>query len=290
MAENDNKQPRIVRHIKPSQPTDVPVKKAVQGQTNAQKLIADKGSLINKIAIGICAIGILGGGWSIYQTHKSTEYTIAQAQVNKAQYQKLSNQLKALKNKKIDVETNQDEMISAVKQGDSLAKYQNEYATIPAKEKEVMKVKRKIMPLLAKADDNGQVWYDNGSKKDPGKWTFASRFEFTQSKVPVLFINKNKAGQVLAYTTGTYLADKKQFTNLQTTTTAQGNHATQSSMGRDSDAKSLKKETEQIAKWSKQYDKKHHIKKITPKEGAQLEKNREKNWAKMDKEWKKASK
>ena len=44
MAENDNKQPRIVRHIKPSQPTDVPVKKAVQGQTNAQKLIADKGS------------------------------------------------------------------------------------------------------------------------------------------------------------------------------------------------------------------------------------------------------
>lgn len=256
-----------------------------KNQSPAEKLMLSHGNIVSGILTGIGIIGLITGGIMFYSAHTNHVQTVNQFNANNVKIAKLKTEYKILQNSSsVNPKEGREELTSATKQGDKLAQYQNEFANAGTNQKHLHKLSQKILPLLT-SDDNGVTpWYYTGHPNDQGNWQFASRYAFDQKQIKVLFTCKNKKGDLLAYTTGKYDVKKKEFADLKTTVTAEGNRLTKKSGGatKAQQKQQLNKSIESIQKATKG----EHFNKITPKEAEAIEKHRQEMYEQAKKEGK----
>lgn len=292
MAENDNSQSKPKIHYIKATNNDASVKHVKH--TTISEIQAEeeerKQNILTIVIFGIGVIGILLGCFLIYRAHNYKQYTIDQIAQDKTTYKKLSNKYTKLRHAKIiDPESGQETLMSAIKQGDQLAKLQNKYTTMKLTSKNMHQMKSDLLKLYGKTQEydmpDTTVWYDPGKKSDPGHWKFESRFTFSDGdKIKVLFTNTSKSGKLLAYTTAYYLVKKKQFTDVKTVVTSAGNGNSSSSdkLSKKAQKKQMQKEIKKIQKATKG----QKVHKISRKDAEALEKHREKEVEKAKKEGK----
>ena len=176
-------------------------KNSTQNRQNKSKQI------IMRIFAGIGVVSILAGGFMIYNANSTKKQDIAQIQKNKGKISDLKDQLAKVEAERptVTVSQGQDALATAIDSGNKLAKQE--------------------MPLLKSKDDKATAWFDTGNPKTQGKWTFASKYQFSQNKIKAVFLNRNDKNQLLAYATADYYPDKKQFSNIEVVETNYGRDA-----------------------------------------------------------------
>ena len=179
-----------------------------------------------KIAMGIGAAGILGGGFFFYQSRQIQENVVATSQKNIEHNKKLKLEYKKVKNKKpVSMQQGTTNLENAVKAGNKMANLQNQYSTAGTNDKKLKHIVKQIKPLLVSNDDEPSPWFSTVDAKNKGTWQFVSKFTFTQNRVGVIFEDLDKKGNLLAFTTADYLPSSGQFTNMNTTVTVLGDSA-----------------------------------------------------------------
>lgn len=284
----DNKKPDmdkapVIRHIQVDPNKNL--QKPEPQESNLSKIIHNRGNMIASIATVAGVIGLLAGGYAIHKSRDFKQYTALQMVKNENTYNGLKAQYKKLKNVEvIDPTAGQTELASGVKQGDKLAELQNKFATMKATNKNMHKMKVALKQLYASSDDDTVPWFSPGKSRDAGTWKFESRFTFSQTKMQVLFTDTDTHGRLLAYTVADYLPNKKQFTNMKTTVTVNGNANIAKTGGpsKQQQKKDLDKSINEIRKATK--GKKNY--KISHKEANELQKQRDEAYAKAKKEGK----
>lgn len=191
--------------------------------TLQQKQQEHKNNIALQVFAGIGVLAFLGMGMMMHTANKSSQALEVATATNTGKYRDLTNQYNKLNHQFIvDPDSGQVELVSATKAGDKLANLQNEYSTAKTT-RQIKAIKHKILPLLASTDDDTAPWLISGkSKKNKGTWRFESRFNFSQSRMTVIFTNTNDQGQLLAYATAVYIPSKKQFTKIDVVNTMQG--------------------------------------------------------------------
>lgn len=117
------------------------------------------------------------------------------------------------------------EIVSSAKSaGDDVSVIQNDLSvTDPFKyQDKVVKLGNKMKAHLDAKSADGMPWYrpNDGTKSE---WTFRSSFSFTAQSVDVVWTCRDVfGGDLLAYSTGTYDAVTKKFSNVKTETTYAG--------------------------------------------------------------------
>lgn len=275
--QNNRKEPKAaIQYIKIQQPQETKVISMHKPKTNMEILMDDHGPAVTITAF---LVGLLGISWGILSVHNAhaNRQTGQVMIVQKANdYKNLQKEYKNVANVPgIDISGGTDSLVSGTKQGDQLAKLQNEYATAGSNQGAIRKISKGISALMATSSEETTPWYYTGNKKDEGTWHFDSRFAFTQTEVSVVFTCTAKDGALLAYTTADYLADSKEFKNIKTTVTDVGNNRANYSekktgMGKKQLDGMVKKAQKEFA--GKKFNK------ITRKEADALEKHREQEY------------
>ena len=196
-------------------------KKNTQNKKNKAKQI------IMRIFAGIGVTSVLAGGFMIYNANSTKKQDIAQIQKNKGKISDLKDQLTKVESERptVTVSQGQDALATAIDSGNKLADLQNQYVNVGNDRNKIQDIVKQEMPLLKSKDDKATAWFDTGNPKTQGKWTFASKYQFSQNKIKAVFLNRNDKNQLLAYVTADYYPDKKQFSNIDVVETNYGRDA-----------------------------------------------------------------
>lgn len=196
-------------------------KNKTQNKQNKSKQI------IMRVFAGIGAVSILTGGFMIYSANTTKKQDIAQIQKNKDKISDLKDQLAKVEAEKptVTVSQGQDTLATAVDSGNKLANLQNQYISVGNDRNKIRNIVKQEMPLLKSKDDKATAWFDTGNPKTQGKWTFASKYQFSQNEIKAVFLNRNDKNQLLAYATADYYPNKKQFSNIEVIETNYGRDA-----------------------------------------------------------------
>lgn len=229
------------------------------------------------MAIGlVCAIVLFlgGSGYMIHHAHVVKNDTRVKLVQTNNEIKDLKLQLKKLDNKVIiDPDTGQDELVSAVKQGDELADLQNQFATAGTSDKKLHKIQKKLLKLYDSPKTDTTPWYNTEKKAQQGTWKFESRYSFSQDEVDVIFTNTDKGGRLLAYTTATYYPKKKTFGHIKVHVTADGIQASDATDKKTK--KQYKKEIDKNVGKMKKVLKDKNMPKTKPSSKSQLKKQME---------------
>ena len=196
-------------------------KNKTQNKQNKSKQI------IMRIFAGIGAVSILAGGFMIYNANATKKQDIAQIQKNKDKISDLKDQLVKVEAERptVTVSQGQDALATAIDSGNKLANLQNQYISVGNDRNKIQNIVKQEMPLLKSKDDKATAWFDTGNPKTQGKWTFASKYQFSQNEIKAVFLNRNDKNQLLAYATADYYLNKKQFSNIEVVETNYGRDA-----------------------------------------------------------------
>lgn len=183
--------------------------------------------IIMRVFAGIGAVSILTGGFMIYSANATKKQDIAQIQKNKDKISDLKDQLAKVEAERptVTVSQGQDVLATAVDSGNKLANLQNQYISVGNDRNKIRNIVKQEMPLLKSKDDKATAWFDTGNPKTQGKWTFASKYQFSQNEIKAVFLNRNDKNQLLAYATADYYPNKKQFSNIEVVETNYGRDA-----------------------------------------------------------------
>ena len=183
--------------------------------------------IIMRVFAGIGAVSILTGGFMIYNANATKKQDIAQIQKNKDKISDLKDQLAKVEAERptVTVSQGQDALATAVDSGNKLANLQNQYISVGNDRNKIRNIVKQEMPLLKSKDDKATAWFDTGNPKTQGKWTFASKYQFSQNEIKAVFLNRNDKNQLLAYATADYYPNKKQFSNIEVIETNYGRDA-----------------------------------------------------------------
>lgn len=196
-------------------------KNKTQNKQNKSKQI------IMRVFAGIGAVSILAGGFMIYNANATKKQDIAQIQKNKDKISNLKDQLAKVEAERptVTVSQGQDALATAIDSGNKLANLQNQYISVGNDRNKIQNIVKQEMPLLKSKDDKATAWFDTGNPKTQGKWTFASKYQFSQNEIKAVFLNRNDKNQLLAYATADYYPNKKQFSNIEVVETNYGRDA-----------------------------------------------------------------
>ena len=196
-------------------------KNKTQNKKNKSKQIIMRGFA------GIGAISILAGGFMIYNANAIKKQDVAQIQKNKDKISDLKDQLAKVEAERptVTVSQGQDALATAIDSGNKLADLQNQYINVGNDRNKIQNIVKQEMPLLKSKDDKATAWFDTGNPKTQGKWTFASKYQFSQNKIKAVFLNRNDKNQLLAYAAADYYPNKKQFSNIEVVETNYGRDA-----------------------------------------------------------------
>lgn len=229
------------------------------------------------MAIGLVCFILLTLGSSGYMIHHAkavkNDTRVKLVETND-EIKTLKGKLKKIDNRVIiDPDTGEDDLVSAIKQGDELARLQNSFPSAGSNDRKLHAIQKKLTTLYATPKIDTTPWYNTGKKGDQGTWKFESRYSFDQEEVEVVFTNTAKDGRLLAYTTAVYYSKKKTFDKVKVHVTVDGQ---ESSDATDKESKEqYKKNIDKDVDKMKKITKGKNMPKTKPSSKAQLKKQME---------------
>lgn len=231
-----------------------------------------KGMAISLVCVILLTLG--GSGYMIHHAKAVKNDTRVQLVETNNEIKNLKGKLKKINNRVIlDPDTGEDELVSAVKEGDELARLQNSFPSAGSSDRKLHAIQKQLVKLYATPKIDTTPWYNTGKKGDQGTWKFESRYSFSQEEVDVVFTNTSKDGRLLAYTTAVYYPKKKVFDKIKVHVTVDGQ---QSSDATDKESKKqYKKNIDKDVESMKKITKGKNMPKTKPSSKADLKKQME---------------